>query len=166
VCINDDRLIITCDGNNPPEGFRSIYGEKGHLGLDLYAEEGQEIYCAQSGKVVWIDTNTYSGLDVRIESTIDGKKYTHIYEHLNGYTVAVGQEVVTGQVIGWAGKTGYASGVHLHFQVQDEQGNPLDPLPLMENACATEVLKTVNLLKYLKEQVAILTDMVAVYMRK
>jgi len=38
----------------------------------------------------------------------------------------VGDEVVAGQLIGYEGATGYATGCHLHFQVMFD-GNPVSP---------------------------------------
>ena len=167
ACISlDGGRVITCDGNNPPTGYRSIYGAEGHTGIDLRASHGQEVYCAQDGIVMSIDTDPKSGLDVRVETVFEGKKYLHIYEHLLGYQPRVGDKVLAGQIIGWANNTGWSSGDHLHFELRDENGIPIDPLPVMENIFAKDMLAITNKLKYIQEQVALLMDRLADYLRK
>ena len=161
--------VIPCDGTNPPNGYRSLYGAKGHTGIDMRAGHGTEVYAAQRGRVVHIDTDRRSGLDVRIEHTIGGQKYRTIYEHLLGYQPKVGDWVETGQLIGWADNTGYSSGDHLHFQLEKWENKmwvPIDPEPLMSDMTALEALKVINYLKYLAEQVARLADNLASYLRK
>ena len=50
-----------------------------------------------------------------------------IYGHLSGVTVADGQHVVAGQLIGYVGSTGYSTGAHLHFEMR-YNGIRYDPL--------------------------------------
>ena len=134
VDIETGKNVITCDGNNPPSGYRSLYGNDGHKGIDLIANHGQPVYCVADGTVSYIDTKEKSGLDVRVESQFDGVLHRHIYEHLMGYQPMVGDKIMCGDLIGWAGKTGYASGDHLHFQLEKGlgiHGVAIDPLPFM-----------------------------------
>ena len=171
ACITMDgsNKVITCDGNNPPAGYRSLYGSAGHLGLDLNVKHGQEVYNAQKGMVSFIDTNPKSGLDVRVISVINGVEYRCIYEHLLGYQAKVGDIIETGQLIGWADNTGYSSGDHLHFQIEkniNDRFVPVDPLPLMSNLFAKDVLYMNNKLKYLSEQLAVLLDSITSWLRK
>lgn len=167
ACIKLDHTggVIVCDGNNPPPGYTSVYGPGGHTGIDLGVYHGQEVYCAQAGRVIEIDTEKKSGLDVRIISVIDGETVVHIYEHLLGYQVQVGSLVKTGQLIGWADNTGWSSGDHLHFQVE-KNGIPIDPLPLMEAIFAKDILKVTNAISYIKEQIAFVMDRIADLLRK
>ena len=174
ACINSDFQttgnikIIGCDGNNPPEGYRSVYGSKGHTGLDLVAYHGQEVYCVLDGIVDFIDANPKSGLDVRIVSEVSGKKYRHVYEHLLGYQPQKGVKISTGQIVGWADNTGYSSGDHLHFQLEEwlnEVWVPVNPEPFIANIFAKDILSLENSLKYVSEQVALLMDRVASFLR-
>lgn len=170
ACVSTDgqNRVITKTGNFCPVGFKSLYADGRHGALDLHATHGQEVYCAQKGRVYKIDTNPKSGLDVRVESTVGGRRIRHIYEHLLGYQAKVGDEIETGQLIGWADNTGYSSGDHLHFQVEEWQGGKwvkIDPEPLLSPMFAKDVLKMENTIKYLTEQVALLADRLAAYLR-
>ncbi len=161
VSLDGSNKVITCDGLNPPEGYKSLYGAAGHLGLDLMAYHGQEVYCARDGVVSFIDTHPSSGLDIRVVSVIDGVEYRHIYEHLLGYKPKVGDKVLTGQILGWADNTGFTSGDHLHFQVEkmiDGVFVPIDPLPLMDTLYALDSLSISNQIAYIKEILAKMLD--------
>lgn len=169
VTLDGTNKVISCDGHNPPEGYRSLYGELGHTGLDLMAKHGQEVYCAQDGVVYWIDTHPKSGLDVRVESNVNGVKFRHIYEHLMGYQPKIGDTVKTGQLIGWADNTGYSSGDHLHFQLEIWNGTDWiksDPLLYMEDTFALTIRLQTDVIGYLKELLAKLLDNKASNLRK
>lgn len=148
--------VISCDGHNPPEGYQSLYGPKGHNGMDLWAVEGEPVYAAQRGTVKSIDTNEKSGFDVRIWSEVDGFGFLHIYEHLSKWNVSVGDFVETGQVIGLVGTTGYSSGPHLHFQCQDKDGVAFNPYPLMEQESASKIFVINKQLGSLTQAVSLL----------
>lgn len=166
VDIATGRIVITADGNNPPPGYKSLYGPGGHTATDLATTHGQPVYCAIPGTVYAIDTEPRSGLDVRVESIVGGKKYRTIYEHLLGYQVKKGQFAPLGSLIGWADNTGYSSGDHLHFVLQEEINGKwvnIDPLPLMNNTFA---LDAVPVLKKLKELMAQLMDLMTDRLRK
>jgi len=169
VSTDDKRHFITCNGKNPPEGYKSVYGTKGHLGIDFGASSGQEVYAVREGTVYFIDTHERSGLDVRIEHMIDGKKYRSKYEHLKGWAVKVGDKVKTGQIVGWADNTGWSSGNHLHFQFEQMINGeyvPIDPLPFMEPLCAREILKIENKIIFIRQALAEIADKLAKLLRK
>lgn len=156
------QKVIACDGNNPPAGYVSLYGPRGHLGVDLFAVHNQPVYNALKGKVYKIDTNPRSGLDVRVESEKNGRKFRHIYEHLLGYQPKVGDEIDAGELIGWADNTGYSAGDHLHWQVEellDGVWTPIDPLPLTDKLHAQDA-------RTLLELLARLCDLLADSLRK
>lgn len=168
ACITPDNRVFTKVGETCPVGSKSLYGEKGHTGVDLKAYHGQECYAAQRGHVYKIDTNPKSGLDVRIESFEGGKRIRHIYEHLLGYQVKVGDYVRTGQLVGWCDNTGYSSGDHLHWGVEElinGKWTPIDPLPLTSDLFARDVLFLVDKLQWIKEKIAYLLDNAAYKLR-
>lgn len=156
--------VINCDGKKPPQGYRSVYGENGHMGIDLAGGIGTPVYACREGVVQSIDTNYYSGFDVRI-FTKDGE-FLHIYEHLDKWNVNVGQDVVTGELIGWIGTTGYSSGPHLHFECRDKNGVSFDPMPLMDNVSAREIFKLNNTVKHLTQLVTELTMKIKLFLKK
>ncbi len=156
--------VIVCNGT-PPPGYRVLYKE-GHTGLDLSSKHGQPVYCAQDGKVDWIDTREMSGLDVRVITEFGGKRYRHIYEHLLGYQPKVGDMIKAGDLIGWADNTGKSSGDHLHFELQewrDGKWVPIDPLPLMDPLFA---LTAAGLWRQIKEIAARIAELTADLARK
>ena len=67
----------------------------------------------------------------------DGK-YCTLYAHLSSVSVSVGQSVSQGEVIGYAGSTGYSTGAHLHFEVRHwpfawTSDNAIDPEQFISN---------------------------------
>jgi len=168
VSLDGTKKVISCDGNNPPAGYKSLYGPQGHGGVDVWATHGQEVYCAQDGIVYHIDTQPKSGLDVRVEHTINGIKFRTVYEHLMGYQPKIGDALRVGQLIGWADNTGYSSGDHLHFQMMMLENGvwvKVNPMLYMEPTFAKDQLALEDKVLYLKELVAKLMDNWATYLR-
>lgn len=160
VDIKTGKKVIACNADKPPKGYRPLY-LNGHKGVDMWAKHGQPIYSASEGVVDFIDTQPKSGLDVRVVTEIEGKKYRCIYEHLLGYQPKIGDKVAIGDLIGWADNTGYSSGDHLHFQFEiwnKSSWKAIDPMPFMYNVYALDVAP---LYKRLKELMAQLADAMA-----
>lgn len=87
-----------------------------HLGIDLAANLGDNIYTADGGVIVYAGANSYGyGNMVMVDH---GTGFQTLYAHLSQIFVSCGQSVTKGQVIGAAGATGRASGPHLHFEVR------------------------------------------------
>lgn len=102
----------------PTEGASTFHG-----GVDLAAPIGTPIVAARAGKVTVAGYDEYSGYHVIIDH-YDG--FTSRYLHLRNHIVRSGQEVVAGQVIGYCGESGVATGVHLHFAIY-LNGEAVDP---------------------------------------
>lgn len=101
-----------------------------HLGIDLAAKRGTPILAAQGGLVVYTGREFRGyGKMVLIES---GKGWATLYAHMDKIVVQEGQKITQGQIIGAMGRTGRATGVHLHFEIRKDRG-PIDPLPLLPN---------------------------------
>ena len=86
-----------------------------HYGQDIPAPTGTAVLCCYNGQVADIYYNSTSG-NVLVIDHGDGL-YT-IYKHLSGYNCAVGDYVLTGEVIAYVGATGAATGAHLHVEVR------------------------------------------------
>ncbi len=84
-----------------------------HTGTDIAAPEGSEVKAAGDGKVLLSGGNYFYGGNMVI---IDhGLGLQTIYMHLQKATVKKGDEVKKGDVVGLVGKTGRATGPHLHW---------------------------------------------------
>lgn len=98
------------------------YGYRGkwHNGLDFGVPIGSPIFAAESGTVLATgdqDKYCYKGAYGKFVLLKHENNLTTLYGHLSKYIVSPGQRVERGQVIGYSGKTGYATGPHLHFTV-------------------------------------------------
>jgi murein DD-endopeptidase MepM/ murein hydrolase activator NlpD len=89
-----------------------------HDGTDLGAACGTAIRAPADGEVVGVGTAVGYGQRLLLEHTpADGVLVRSGYNHAQGYVVHVGQRVRRGQLLGYVGETGYATGCHLHLQV-------------------------------------------------
>ena len=107
-------------------GFRTdpFTGESSyHNGVDIAAKEGTEVRAAQTGTVTASAYDNVGGHYVILTHENGSKSY---YGHLQTRTVARGDQVNQGQIIGLSGKTGKVTGPHLHFQLT-YQGRTVDP---------------------------------------
>jgi murein DD-endopeptidase MepM/ murein hydrolase activator NlpD len=102
-------------------------GANNHIGLDLGAAYGTPIYAAHRGKVIYAGWMSGYGNLVMIKHE---NNVVTAYGHQSRLIVSVGQEVATGQQIGFEGSTGKSTGPHLHFEVRlnGENGTKVDPL--------------------------------------
>ena len=167
--------VITCDGHNPPAGYKSVYSQiKGHQGLDLRAKRGQAVHSVQDGVVVEVVSEEARGVGIGIITdrkfycTETGKdeyfkmRYWHHLVNLR----KLGDKVFIGDVIALADNTGYSSGDHLHFEMKPVkylknggyvnvlQSNgyfgAVDPLPYMQDRFAGEFMGLKTLAQRLK----------------
>jgi murein DD-endopeptidase MepM/ murein hydrolase activator NlpD len=106
-----------------------------HTGIDMaYYDQpcSGPIYAAADG-VVLADGRPNAAYDDNAIGVVIGhsQKLQTWYWHLSSELVHVGQEVETGDLLGYEGKTGLATGCHLHFEVlfDGEPQNPRNYLP-------------------------------------
>ena len=121
-----DKILITQYFGNTDFAIKTnAYKGKGHNGVDFQAAPGTKVKASLDGIVVgagdtdkvcrgasfgkWVLLKHNNGLST-------------IYAHLSLITVAEGQTVKTGNIIGYSGNTGYSTGPHLHFGVYASQG--------------------------------------------
>jgi murein DD-endopeptidase MepM/ murein hydrolase activator NlpD len=96
-----------------------------HRGVDLRAAYGQDVPAAAAGRVVFSGSQGGYGTTVLLEHA-DGTRTR--YAHLSAALVQTGDDVGAGGLIGRAGQSGRATGTHVHFEVLDAGGTPVDPL--------------------------------------
>lgn len=110
VPVSYKRLESPFGNRTAPTAGASSY----HQGVDLSAAEGTPVYASRGGQVSVATYGSAAGYYVKINH-LDG--FSSIYMHLKNYVVSAGQNVSQGQVIGYVGKTGVATGFHLHFGI-------------------------------------------------
>lgn len=111
-----------------PYGYRlhPIYGIwRLHAGVDLDANSGDPILASRGGVVT---TATYEAGGAGYYVVINhGDGYSSAYMHMTNYIVGVGDYITQGQVIGYVGSTGAATGPHLHFTIY-RNGSTVNPM--------------------------------------
>lgn len=127
------------------DGSRMVNGQRFHDGLDLATFCGDRLYAAHDGVVLaagravdefmgWVgDLSPYIDRlnEKQLWTTLpivvvidDGNGYRSLYAHFSKVSVTAGQPVQAGTFLGWEGRTGKASGCHLHYGLfnPDEPG--------------------------------------------
>lgn len=99
---------------------------RAHKGVDYSASIGTPVKTTGDGKIVFRgDKNGYGNV-VEIEH---GQKYSTLYAHLSRFKpgLKVGSSIKQGDIIGYVGKTGLATGPHLHyeFRIDGQHVNPV-----------------------------------------
>lgn len=125
-------------GNTPfSTANPQVYNGSGHNAIDIGVPTGTPVQSALAGTVLatgntdlapgcysfgkWVMVNHANGLST-------------LYAHLSSINVSKGQSVGTGEVLGYSGMTGYATGPHLHFGVYATAGVQITTLAAARNA--------------------------------
>ena len=113
-----------------PYGYRihPIYGYYGlHDGTDFGVSCGQALVASASGTVLDVYEDDVYGKRLFLNvGIVNGKNLVLIYNHAARYSVSEGQRVSRGDIIGYAGNTGWSTGCHLHFTVM-ANGTAVNP---------------------------------------
>ena len=128
---NSDSSYVSGSGtlSNPMRNMQlsSPFGNRNgrlHSGADFRNPAGTPIYAAAGGKVTYSGYDGAYGYTVRISH---GNGMSTVYAHCKNLTVKSGTTVSKGQQVGTVGRTGRATGNHLHFEVRIN-GSPKNPL--------------------------------------
>lgn len=105
-----------------PDPFTGV--KRLHGGIDLSADVGTPIRAPANGKIVSTGYQSQLGKMIKIDHGYDVETR---YGHLSKILVKRGQQVKRGEVIGYAGNTGYSTGPHLHYEVHVD-GRRVDPM--------------------------------------
>jgi murein DD-endopeptidase MepM/ murein hydrolase activator NlpD len=118
----------------------------GHMALDIADGSYPDLVAAADGTVVYAGCHSgncgayYNGIalgGVQEAWAVEidhGNGYISLYGHMNAIYVTNGQHVSQGEVIGQMGQSGYASGIHVHFELwQGRKWNRVNPVPFFIN---------------------------------
>jgi len=95
-----------------------------HTGIDIAAPYGSPVRVGGDGEVTAAQLSSGYGRSVELDH---GHNVMTLYAHLSAIAVLPGQHVIRGQVIGYVGQSGRATGPHLHYEVR-VNGIPVNPL--------------------------------------
>lgn len=109
-------------------------GGRAHLGVDILAAQGKELYAVATGRItqIYVDKpGSLSGNGLKITRP-DGTYF--FYAHLSALApgIAVGTPVTAGQVVGYVGSTGNSATPHLHLEVHPGGGSAVNPYPIVK----------------------------------
>ncbi|MDX1454375.1 MAG: peptidoglycan DD-metalloendopeptidase family protein [Gammaproteobacteria bacterium] len=107
------NFLYVSSNFNPSRLHPVLKTVRPHNGIDYKAPVGTPVFAAGDGRVVRSSYSKYNGHHVFIQH---GEKFVTKYLHFTRRAVSVGQRVKQGQVIGYVGSTGLASGPHLHYE--------------------------------------------------
>jgi len=132
---------------------------KAHKGVDFAAPTGTRVKSTADGVITFVGKENGYGNVIKIKHQ---GRYTTVYGHLSRFAQALhrGQRVSQGDVIGYVGMTGLASGPHLHyeFKIDGQHHNPMrvalpDAQPISSSyqeafqAVADDFIARLNLLR-------------------
>lgn len=142
VPVETQKVVIEPEKTEPTEELQlsfkwpvtgniiSTFGgefEKRNEGIDIEIAEGTEIRASADGKVIYSAGHHGFGNLVIIQHN---DRYVTIYAHLQVITAKEGQTILTGELLGFSGKTGSAATPRLHFEIR-EFSKPVDPEKLL-----------------------------------
>jgi murein DD-endopeptidase MepM/ murein hydrolase activator NlpD len=103
-----------------------------HSGLDISAPYGTEVRASADGVVMDADLHTGLGRAVTVDH---GFGIETVYGHLSSFATERGRRVKRGEVIGYIGDSGRATGPHLHFEVH-VYGTPVNPFKYLRGSAS------------------------------
>jgi len=116
-----DGAVLTQSFGTTPDS-KILYNGQPHNGIDIRARIGTELYAAEDGEVINTgNTDSFSrclsyGKWILIKHP---NNLATLYAHLSLIKVSPGDIIERGELIGYSGASGYATGPHLHFTVYD-----------------------------------------------
>ncbi|MGI9052250.1 MAG: M23 family metallopeptidase [Ilumatobacteraceae bacterium] len=108
-------------------------GGRVHLGVDIMAAQGNDLYAVVTGTVskIYVDyVGSLAGNGLRIRQP-DGTYffYGHLLRLADG--IVLGSTVTAGQLVGYVGQTGNAGTPHLHLEIHPQGGAAVNPYPIV-----------------------------------
>lgn len=102
-----------------------------HEGIDISLPGGSPVLATGAGMVTMADTVDGYGYHVRILHPATG--HLTLYAHLSKVPayIEVGQWINRGEVLGYSGDSGVTTGPHLHYEIRNAEGRPLNPIDFL-----------------------------------
>lgn len=107
---------------------------KMHNGVDIAVPVGTHIYSAVDGTVILAGYSESAGNWVKVQTETG---WTVVMMHMDSLTVSEGQTVKKGDHLGYSGNTGRSTGPHLHLEVRDPSDQPMNPIFIIPQNCAS-----------------------------
>lgn len=101
-----------------------------HYGIDLEGDMGDPVKAADNGIVVYAGWNDWGYGNMIVVD--HGFGWQSLYAHLATVDVVCGQEVYAGDLLGSMGDTGAADGVHLHFELRNDEYGRVNPWDFLQ----------------------------------
>jgi LysM repeat protein len=118
--------------SNPVPGALLTQGIHGWNGVDLGAPSGTPVYASAGGTVIVSKVGGWNGGYGTYVVIDHGNGTQSLYAHLSSDAVSVGESVSSGERIGAVGRTGEATGNHLHFEIRGAK-NPFAGCALLKS---------------------------------
>ncbi len=122
--VQEDQEIAVLDSSMPADQYTISHHPVKHTGVDIAGEINTEILAAADGVVAMCGEDREFGNYIVLQHE---NGYTTKYAHCNKLIAKMGERVKKGQYIADMGSTGLSTGVHLHFEIIDKNGNCADP---------------------------------------
>jgi len=165
ICLDKNTFLIPVKGAKVSSKFglrihpvKKI--KKIHNGTDFAASAGTPIVASNSGKIVYIGKRGGYGKCIIIRHD---NNYKTLYGHMSKYAQNsfVNKMVHKGDVIGYVGKTGIATGPHLHFEIM-KNNTRIDPekanMVSVSNLTKLEKFKFETYKRNIKTKIGLLRD--------
>ena len=101
-----------------------------HYGIDIAGNIGDSVTAADNGVVVYAGWNDWGYGEMVVVD--HGSGWQSLYAHLASVDVVCGQEVYAGDVLGSMGESGTADGVHLHFELRNDEYGRVNPWDFLQ----------------------------------
>ncbi|MGF1493755.1 MAG: M23 family metallopeptidase [Microcoleaceae cyanobacterium] len=121
-----------------------------HAGVDIGGYTPDECYAASDGTVTYIKQDT-SGATGRMVEITRSDGWKHVYMHLKSIKVELQQSINSGDLIGIRGGSGFGAegleidgggySIHLHFEVHNSDGKPINPRSVLPDDYSVPILE-------------------------
>lgn len=108
----------------PLANYTETQGVHGYNAVDLAAPSGTPVYASAAGTVTVARAGGWNGGYGSYVVISHGNGSQTLYSHMSKVAAYDGETVSRGDVIGYVGKTGLATGSHLHFEIRNGIRNP------------------------------------------